>query len=72
MMTVKRLFLRLLRQTGGQDLVEYALLSGCIAALSLAGVTSVGQSLTGLNTSVANGIVSQGQAAAALPTSRPH
>lgn len=65
-MTIRRFLARLLRQSAGQDLVEFALLGGCIAALAYMGVVSLGQSLTGLNLQVSSGIVSQAQANVAI------
>jgi len=46
--------------------VEFALLGGCMAALCLLGLSSLGQSLNGLNAKVSKGIVNQGQAAVTI------
>ena len=44
---MKALLSRLVRQTSGQDLIEYALIAGAISLTSLAGINALGQALRG-------------------------
>ena len=55
---VRDLFLRLVREDEGQDLIEYALLAGFISLVAVVAITNVG---TGVNTVYGN---VQGQVAA--------
>lgn len=42
---MKQLFNRFVREEGGQDLIEYALLAGFISLASVAAITLVGDNL---------------------------
>ena len=64
--TVRKAARGFVRPVDGADLIEYALLGTVIALAAYAGVTAVGNSLGGAFTAVTNGVVSQGQAGAAL------
>ena len=50
---MKSLFARFVREESGQDLIEYALLAGFIALVSVAAITIVGTQLNLLWTAVA-------------------
>ncbi len=64
-MTLARAFRRLVRQTEGVDLVEYALLGSFVAITAYAGVTSLGNSLSGLYTAVFDSVIVQSEASGA-------
>jgi len=48
---MKALFVRLVREDAGQDLIEYALLAGFISLVAVVAITNVG---TGVNTVYGN------------------
>jgi pilus assembly protein Flp/PilA len=50
---MKQLFNRFVREEGGQDLIEYALLAGFISLASVAAITLVGDNLDILYNNVA-------------------
>ena len=45
---MKNLFIRLVREDQGQDLIEYALLAGFISLVAVAAITLVGQGVNGV------------------------
>lgn len=49
---MKALMCRFIREDGGQDLIEYALLAGFISLAAVAAITAVGTALGGLYSNV--------------------
>ena len=45
---MRNLFTRFVREDGGQDLIEYALLAGLISLVAVAAVTSAGTNVKGI------------------------
>jgi pilus assembly protein Flp/PilA len=51
-----RTVLRLLKNDGGQDLIEYALLGALIAVVSVLTMTTLGTSISGLFTTISGAL----------------
>jgi len=55
---MKNLFLRLLNDTEGQDLIEYALLAALIALAAITAMTNLGGAINGKFSSVSSSLQS--------------
>jgi pilus assembly protein Flp/PilA len=53
---MKSLIVRFVREDGGQDLIEYALLAGLISIASIVAITALGTAISGHYTTVGNSV----------------
>ena len=53
---MKKLFVRFLKDQSGVTAIEYGLIAGLISVVILASVTSIGTSIQGLFTTIANAL----------------